>query len=212
MHTAAPVKVYDEVECGKCKAKHVRLYRPYGNFYRPHDNRCFGCVEPKDFGWTVPLVLAEDGSPWGYTSAIQVDINTWLTFPEHVNGKRVIGGTRAAEFSSMLNRLPMNKVEWGDEDIKASMQYGWYIGFDDTTSDRPRLRAYANPSTICEVDRVALLKDFEANDGAAIEYVKNEADKGDRLCRKAIMYLLQQESLDCFRHNLKQTWHTLDTP
>lgn len=42
--------------CGKCGATNVRIYRPYGCFYRSEDNRCNDCL-PEEFekrGWFVP--------------------------------------------------------------------------------------------------------------------------------------------------------------
>lgn len=69
------------MKCGKCKIKNVRLYRPYGMFYREKDNTCNNCLPEDRLGW-VPCVPAEDGSIWGYSSASEEDCLKWYKLPE----------------------------------------------------------------------------------------------------------------------------------
>lgn len=73
--------------CGKCKAKGVKIYRTYGSFYRPEDNRCNGCLTTKDLDWYVPLCMADDGSVWGYTSVPEADCLKFYALPEQSNKK-----------------------------------------------------------------------------------------------------------------------------
>lgn len=60
-------------KCGCCGVTGVRLYRPYGNFYRPEDNRCNAHVTTEQRGWYVPLCLSDMGAPWGFTSVSKSD-------------------------------------------------------------------------------------------------------------------------------------------
>lgn len=77
------------VKCGKCGATGCRLYRPYGNFYRPLDNLCGPCAGPlsdgtKDQrGWNVPLVLSASGEPLGYLAVPPLEGADWDALPEH---------------------------------------------------------------------------------------------------------------------------------
>lgn len=58
-----------KLKCGECDATDVRLYRPYGSFYRPEDNRCNIHLTLEQRGWYVPLCVdEEDDAVWGYTS------------------------------------------------------------------------------------------------------------------------------------------------
>ena len=72
------------VSCGICDKEDVRIYRPYGTFYRPETNRCNNCLtsELDKRGWYVPCILDEDGTVWGYTSAPQDAINKFYALPE----------------------------------------------------------------------------------------------------------------------------------
>jgi hypothetical protein len=54
------------ISCGKCGAKGVKIYRPYGFFYRPEDNRCNNCVTESERNFYVPCVKDSDGMIWGY--------------------------------------------------------------------------------------------------------------------------------------------------
>lgn len=77
---------YKRVRCGKCGVRGVRLYRPYGNFYRPKDNVCTQCnpVNPK-YGrpeWHVPLVLGPQGQVWGACTDKPKDFAIWEAQPE----------------------------------------------------------------------------------------------------------------------------------
>jgi hypothetical protein len=73
--------------CGKCKAKDVKIYRPYGSFYRPEDNRCNGCLKPKDYDNYIPCCMAKDGSVWGFTSVPEEDCLKFYALPERSSKK-----------------------------------------------------------------------------------------------------------------------------
>ena len=66
-------------QCAVCGRADVRLYRSYGSFLRNEEIFCNGHVPGKvaERGWWVPLVEAEDGFVWGYTSAPTEDIRRW---------------------------------------------------------------------------------------------------------------------------------------
>jgi len=72
----------NKVSCGKCGVSDVRLYRPYGNFYRPEDSRCNECLDDDHRGWYVPLILSEDGRPWGYLSVPNSACVAFYKLPE----------------------------------------------------------------------------------------------------------------------------------
>lgn len=65
--------------CGVCGKSDVRIYRPYGNVYRPEDNRCNACLTSKDFKWYIPLILDSDGSIYGYGA---IPVIGWTMFDE----------------------------------------------------------------------------------------------------------------------------------
>jgi hypothetical protein len=71
-------------KCATCKKTNleVRLYRPYGNFYRPKDNLCNEHVPEESRGWYVPLTFDDDGSVWGYTSVPQHLVEAFNLIPE----------------------------------------------------------------------------------------------------------------------------------
>lgn len=67
--------------CGKCGATGVKIYRDYGMFRRPENDRCNDCLE--DPSWFVPCILDEsDGSCWGYTSVPEEDCKKFYALPE----------------------------------------------------------------------------------------------------------------------------------
>lgn len=79
--------------CMKCGAHGVRLYRPYGEFFRPTRIRCAPCARAAspnrsdkdsvtEIGWFVPLIRCETGEPWGYTSVPEADLAAWMELPE----------------------------------------------------------------------------------------------------------------------------------
>lgn len=70
--------------CNECKKtnQQVRLYRPYGNFYRVEDNACNEHVPEGSRGWYVPLVFDEDGGVWGYTSVPEEACKAFYSLPE----------------------------------------------------------------------------------------------------------------------------------
>ncbi len=70
------------LKCGLCGSKKVKIYRPYGNFYRPPDNRCNKCVTTDQRDWYVPCITDEDGHIWGYTSIPEDAILTFYALPE----------------------------------------------------------------------------------------------------------------------------------
>ncbi len=69
-------------KCNVCKKTNleVRLYRPYGNFYREEDNFCNEHIT--DYDWYVPLWFDENGEVWGYTSVPQETIDAFFEIPE----------------------------------------------------------------------------------------------------------------------------------
>jgi hypothetical protein len=71
-------------KCGVCGKRNnkVRLYRPYGNFYRKKDNRCNEHIDESERGWMVPLCMSEDGLPWGYTSVPEEDCEKFYAKPD----------------------------------------------------------------------------------------------------------------------------------
>jgi len=75
--------------CGKCGGTLVKIWREYGSFYRPEDNRCKACADAEgrkvypDPNWNLcPLILSPDGDVWGYTSCPEADIRLWEALPE----------------------------------------------------------------------------------------------------------------------------------
>lgn len=83
----------EKLSCGNCGVSGVQLWRPYGCFYRPEDNRCEACAEedqkkpksPEGFsiGWYVPLVMSDDGDVWGFSSAPDKDVEAWSQMPKN---------------------------------------------------------------------------------------------------------------------------------
>lgn len=69
--------------CGKCGAINVRIYRDYGMFRWPKEDRCNGCLTDKERGWYVPCCLDEDGNAWGYTSVPEADCERFYSLPEN---------------------------------------------------------------------------------------------------------------------------------
>jgi hypothetical protein len=70
-------------KCGECGATGVRLYRPYGNFYRPESNRCNKHLSEDQRGVYVPLWTSLDGIVWGYTSVRQDAFDRFIALPEN---------------------------------------------------------------------------------------------------------------------------------
>lgn len=80
--TTSYEQAYARVKCSVCGKSSVRLYRPYGNFYRPEDNVCNKDLPNGKTDWMVPLRLDKDGGVWGYTSGDQESVEAFLTLPE----------------------------------------------------------------------------------------------------------------------------------
>lgn len=78
------VKTQTALCCGKCGAAAVRLYRPYGMFYRVADNRCNECLseQSEQRDWYVPCIADEDGTIWGYSSVPMAAIDRWDKLPD----------------------------------------------------------------------------------------------------------------------------------
>lgn len=89
----------EKIKCGNCGAENVRLYRPYGNFYRPKDNRCNDCLEITD--WMVPCVQAEDMTIWGYSSVNEEDLAKFNALAE----KNPLKATWVSDKSTWSNNL-----------------------------------------------------------------------------------------------------------
>lgn len=67
-------------KCNVCGRSGIKLFRPYGEFFREENTRC---TQHKPESWYVPLVEDEqDGSVWGYTSVPDKDIKKWESLPE----------------------------------------------------------------------------------------------------------------------------------
>jgi hypothetical protein len=72
----------DTPRCGICNVSNVKLYRPYGNFYRPEDNRCNEHVTEQERSYYIPCIVDTDGLTWGFTSVPQVECNNFYALPE----------------------------------------------------------------------------------------------------------------------------------
>ena len=71
-------------KCGECGIDNVRLYRPYGHFYRPEDNRCNVHITLEQRGWYVPLCTDDrDGTVWRYTSVPPDALERFYVLPEN---------------------------------------------------------------------------------------------------------------------------------
>jgi len=69
--------------CGICQIANVRLYRPYGNYFRSADNRCNIHLDDNKIDWYVPLfVNSEDDSIWGYNAVPYRDLEYFYNLPE----------------------------------------------------------------------------------------------------------------------------------
>ena len=75
--------------CAGCGKTDVRLYRPYGEFWRPERVKCNGCVPADQSGWYVPVFpTGNDGAPaWGFTTAPDDAIALWRALPEGDHSK-----------------------------------------------------------------------------------------------------------------------------
>lgn len=91
------------MKCGICSTESIRLYRPYGSFFRPDDNRCNACVTKKQRGWYVPLCTDSDGTIWGYTSVPDEAIQIFLGLPEKSDVYPSWIGTRGWSDSELLS-------------------------------------------------------------------------------------------------------------
>jgi len=60
--------------CHGCKDTQVRLYRPYGEFFRQERVMCNACLDGDHRGWYVPFVMEEKtGHIWGYLAESQLE-------------------------------------------------------------------------------------------------------------------------------------------
>jgi len=75
----------DTPACNICKKSNVRIYRPYGFFYRPEDNRCNEHLEENERKYYIPCVIDKDGLPWGYTMVPKEDCDIFYNLPEAVS-------------------------------------------------------------------------------------------------------------------------------
>lgn len=74
---------YIKYKCAKCERQDMRLYRPYGEFYRPERVFCNAHVPQDEYGWYVPLIDDDAGtSIWGYASCPREDIERVRAMPE----------------------------------------------------------------------------------------------------------------------------------
>lgn len=80
----------EKIKCGCCGRDDVKLYRPYGMFYRPKDNRCNGCLENAD--WYVPCVQDPvDMTIWGYSAVPPEACERFYNMPDADPTKRGYG-------------------------------------------------------------------------------------------------------------------------
>jgi hypothetical protein len=87
MAYSSPTKPVIQLVCGECAIAGVRIYRPYGESYKPKDNCCSACVPDAERHWFVPCILSADGAPWGYFGVPEDDIASFLALPEHPEAK-----------------------------------------------------------------------------------------------------------------------------
>lgn len=72
--------------CGNCGVTGVRIYRDYGMFRRPEEDRCNNCFSTVP-SWMVPCILDENGNAWGYTSVPHEDCLKFYALPEQAPHK-----------------------------------------------------------------------------------------------------------------------------
>jgi len=96
-------KAPGEVKCGKCGTSGVKIYRPYGSFYRLVDNRCNKCLSKED-GSYIPNCPDEDGHIWGYSSIPQDVCDAFFALPEEDSN------------SPSFVRLKSGKTLWNNRD------------------------------------------------------------------------------------------------
>lgn len=73
--------------CGNCGAAGVRIYRDYGMFRRPEEDRCNACLTNEERGGYVPCILDEDGHAWGYCAVPDADCQKFYALPEKSDTK-----------------------------------------------------------------------------------------------------------------------------
>lgn len=71
-----------EHRCATCGVSGIKLYRPYGEFFRPGRVQCQEHVPAAEVDWYVPMIIEpESGEVWGYTSGPPEDIARWEALP-----------------------------------------------------------------------------------------------------------------------------------
>lgn len=86
-HRIDPEDNRDTIHCGKCGARGVRLYRPYGCFRSPADDRCATCIGTAT-DWAVPLCMDERGNVYGYSSVPTPVLSWFHALPESAGAAR----------------------------------------------------------------------------------------------------------------------------
>lgn len=66
--------------CGKCGAFGVKIYRDYGSFRRPENDRCNECLVRTS--WMIPCILDENGSAYGYSSVPERKVNHFYSLKD----------------------------------------------------------------------------------------------------------------------------------
>lgn len=66
--------------CAICKRNDVRLYRPYGDFFRYESLRCNAHLPERD--WWVPTVMRGKAIAAGYGAMSADEIAKWRALPE----------------------------------------------------------------------------------------------------------------------------------
>ena len=101
-----PEDINPNVACAKCGSTRVRVYRPYGFFYHPEDNRCNDCLDNdeerrKHRGLYYPCIPDKEGCIW-----VDTPIETqrwWCSLPEK-NPYKPIWDTHHQAWSSSLTK------------------------------------------------------------------------------------------------------------
>ena len=71
-------------QCASCGRNDVKLYRPYGSFFRENSIYCNQHVDENKTSWYVPFIYDEKdgGMIWGYNSVPKADIDKWQKLPD----------------------------------------------------------------------------------------------------------------------------------
>lgn len=131
---------YARLSCALCGASGVKLWRPYGQFYRAHRNRCQFCAELREgrsrdandqIGWMVPLILDEKGLVWGYVAGPKADRKRWDALPVQQQGPQ--------EDEFMLTTIEIEEFGEAPSGCRNDRSEGWVRIGRYCTADRRSL-------------------------------------------------------------------------